>query len=109
LDASAHLENSGARAGEANYNLCRKASKIFTRVIDQVLDPKPSEATPTNSDGLDLGIEGEMGLDLFGVPGLEGLGFEGEFGGFVAPNAVGIEGGGMGVGVDWGALGQWTL
>ncbi|KAF3053871.1 hypothetical protein E8E11_011458 [Didymella keratinophila] len=92
LDASAHLENSGARAGEANYNLCRKASKIFTRVIDQVLDPKPSEATPTNSDGLDLGIEGEIGLDLFGVPGPGGLGFEGEFGGFVAPIAVGIEG-----------------
>ena len=105
LDASAHLENSGARAGEANYNLCRKASKIFTRVIDQVLDPKQSEVTPTNGEGLDLGIEGEMGLDLFGVPGLDG--FEGiEFAGLVGGNA-GMDGSGMSA--DWGALGQWTL
>ncbi|KAF2633031.1 hypothetical protein BU25DRAFT_358017 [Macroventuria anomochaeta] len=104
LDASAHLENSGARAGEANYNLCRKASRIFTRVIDQVLDPKQSEVTATNSDGLDLGIEGEMGLDLFGVPGLDG--FEGmEFAGLVGGNAVE----GNGTSADWGVLGQWTL
>ncbi|KAJ4983250.1 fungal specific transcription factor [Stagonosporopsis vannaccii] len=105
LDASAHLENSGARAGEANYNLCRKASKIFTRVIDQVLDPKLSEVTPSNSEGNEAGIEGEMGLDLFGVPGLDG--FEGmEFAGMVGGSAV-MEGNGMTV--DWGALGQWTL
>ncbi|XPS70169.1 hypothetical protein M3J09_002409 [Ascochyta lentis] len=100
LDASAHLENSGARAGEANYNLCRKASKIFTRVIDTVLDSKQAEVTPS-SEGLDLGIEGEMGLDLFGVPGLDG--FEGmEFAGLVGS-------GNDGMAVDWGALGQWTL
>lgn len=112
LDASAHVENSGARAGEANYNLCRKASRIFTRVIDQVLDPKVVDA-PTSSErldlgveGEDLGIEGEMGLDLFGVPGLEGLESM-EFAG-LAGNAW-LESGGMGVGVDWGALGQWTL
>lgn len=105
LDASAHLENSGARAGEANYNLCRKASKIFTRVIDQVLDPKLSEVTPANSEGNDAGIEGEMGLDLFGVPGLDG--FEGmEFGGMLGGSAV-MEGNGLTV--EWGALGQWTL
>jgi hypothetical protein len=102
LDAAAHLENSGARAGEANHNLCRKASRIFTRVIDQVLDPVQSDVTPANSEGLELGIEGEMGLDLFGVPGLEG--FEGvEFAGL-----MGMEGGSAG-GVDWAALGQWTL
>jgi hypothetical protein len=103
LDAAAHLENSGARAGEANYNLCRKASRIFTRVIDTVLDPKTSEITPSSEgvDALDFGIEGEMGLDLFGVPGLDG--YEGmEFAGLVG---TGNEGG---VGVDWGALGQWT-
>lgn len=101
LDASAHLENSGARAGEANYNLCRKASKIFTRVIDAVLDHKASEVTPSG-EGLDLGIEGEMGLDLFGGPGLDG--FEGmDFAGF------GTSGNDGGFGADWGALGQWTL
>ena len=107
LDAAAHLENSGARAGEANHNLCRKASRIFTRVIDQVLDPVQSDVTPANSEGLELGIEGEMGLDLFGVPGLEG--FEGvEFAGLMGVGGVGLEGGGAG-GVDWAALGQWTL
>ncbi|KAJ4320112.1 hypothetical protein N0V94_003582 [Neodidymelliopsis sp. IMI 364377] len=103
LDAAAHLENSGARAGEANYNLCRKASRIFTRVIDTVLDPKTSEVTPSSEgvDALDFGIEGEMGLDLFGVPGLDG--YEGmEFAGLVGTGNDG------GVGVDWGALGQWT-
>lgn len=100
LDASAHLENSGARAGEANYNLCRKASRIFTRVIDTVLDSQQAEVTPS-SEALDLGIEGEMGLDLFGVPGLDG--FEGmEFAGMVGSAE-------QGMGVDWGALGQWTL
>ena len=107
LDAAAHLENSGARAGEANHNLCRKASRIFTRVIDQVLDPVQSDVTPANSEGLEVGIEGEMGLDLFGVPGLEG--FEGvEFTGLMGVGGVGFEGGGAG-GVDWAALGQWTL
>jgi hypothetical protein len=101
LDASAHLENSGARAGEANYSLCRKASRIFTRVIDTVLDSKQAEATPS-SEGLDLGIEGEMGLDLFGVPGLDG--FEGmDFAGLVGTGDQGA------MAVDWGAVGQWTL
>jgi hypothetical protein len=106
LDASVHLENSGARAGEGNYNLCRKASRIFTRVIDQVLDPKTSEITPTSEELNVGGIEGEMGLDLFGVPGLDG--FEGmEFAGLVGSGDAGLEGGTMSV--DWGAIGQWTL
>ncbi|KAF2999680.1 hypothetical protein E8E13_002029 [Curvularia kusanoi] len=129
LDAATHLENSGARAGEANYNLCRKASRIFTRVIDQVLDPVQNEITPSNSEGLDDmgldlgrlgGIESEMGLDFFGVPGgLEGFGFEG--GGLegLLGVGVGVGTGGAGLGeegagldggvVDWGGLGQWTL
>lgn len=102
LDAAAHLENSGARAGEANYNLCRKASKIFTRVIDQVLDPKTSEVTPNGEELIPGGIEGEMGLDLFGVPGLDG--FEGmEFAGLIGSAPEG------GMSMDWEAIGQWTL
>ena len=105
LDAAAHLENSGARAGEANHNLCQKASRIFTRVIDQVLDPVQSDVTPANSESLDFGIEG-LGLDFFGAPGLEG--FEGvEFAGLMGDGGVGMEGGAGGV--DWAALGQWTL
>lgn len=100
LDAATHLENSGARVGEANYNLCRKASRIFTRVIDTVLDARPAAEVTPSSEGLDLGIEGEMGLDLFGVPGLDG--FEGmEFAGLMGGGEQGMGG------VDWGAL-QWT-
>lgn len=110
LDAAAHLENSGARAGEANHNLCQKASRIFARVIDQVLDPVLSDVTPAGSDALELelGIEGEMGLDLFGVPGLDG--FEGvEFAGLMGAGGAALEGPAAGAGVDWAALGQWTL
>jgi hypothetical protein len=109
LDAAAHVENSGARQGEANYNLCRKASRIFTRVIDAVLDSaaRGSEQTP-NSDGfgLDFGFEGFEG------PGLDG--FESwEFSG-VGPLGLsgGINmnmGGADGVGIDWAAVGQWGL
>ncbi|KAF1847050.1 uncharacterized protein K460DRAFT_52462 [Cucurbitaria berberidis CBS 394.84] len=101
LDAAAHVENSGARQGEANYNLCRKAGKIFTRVIDAVLDaqaPGGSEVTPGSE---------QLGLDLFTGPGLDG--FEGtEFGGF----GMQFGAGGAGIGndgIDWGAIGQWSL
>jgi hypothetical protein len=101
LDGAAHVENSGARHGEANYNLCRKASKIFTKVIDAVLDSKTiEEITPTN-DQLVL----DLGLDFFSGPGLdgfEGMGFP-ELGmGFRADSN------GNDVGFDWGALGQWN-
>jgi hypothetical protein len=96
LDAAVHLENSGARQGEANYCLCRKASKIFTRVIDTVLDTKPSEAVRENGGwGLD------MGLDFFSAPGLDG--FESmEFSGL----GLGVTGSDV---VDWGAMGQWAV
>lgn len=102
LDAAAHLENSGARQGEANYNLCRKASKVFTRVIDTVLEPRAmEEVTPTSEQlGLDLG------LDLFSGPGLdgfEGLEFSGLGLGFGASTAVNEPG------VDWGSVGQWNV
>ncbi len=107
LDASAHVENSGARQGEANYNLCRKASKIFTKVIDTLLDSRysaTSEITPT-SDPLGL----DLGLDFLSGPGLDG--FEGmEFGGLamqLAGESTGV--GPSNGGVDWGALGQWSL
>jgi hypothetical protein len=96
LDAAVHLENSGARQGEANYCLCRKASKIFTRVIDTVLDTKPSEVVRENGGwGLD------MGLDFFSAPGLDG--FESmEFSGL----GLGVTGSDV---VDWGAMGQWAV
>ncbi|KAF2825966.1 hypothetical protein CC86DRAFT_324733 [Ophiobolus disseminans] len=105
LDAAAHVENSGARQGEANYNLCRKASRIFTRVIDAVLDT-PVE---TPSSALDWGFEGFEGPGLDGFEGMEfsGLGPLGLSGG---NGNVNVGGGGVGVdGVDWGAIGQWSL
>jgi hypothetical protein len=101
LDAAAHVENSGARQGEANYNLCRKAAKIFTKVIDTVLDSKPAEGITPTSDQLGL----DLGLDLFSGPGLDG--FEGlEFSGLgMGPGA---DGNGNDIAIDWGALGQWS-
>ena len=109
LDAAAHVENSGARQGEANYNLCRKASKIFTKVIDDILDarvPPNSEVTP-NSDQLGL----DVGLDFLSGPGLDG--FEGmDFGGFTMQLGEDSNGNGVGPsngGIDWGAIGQWSL
>ncbi|KAL6709133.1 hypothetical protein ACN47E_001949 [Coniothyrium glycines] len=104
LDAAAHLENSGARQGEANYNLCRKASKSFTRVIDAVLDPKAVEEVTPASDQLAL----DLGLDVFSGPGLDG--FQGtEFSAFGL--GLGVNGpANDGVsGVDWGSVGQWNL
>lgn len=105
LDAAAHLENSGARQGEANYNLCRKASKIFTRVIDTVLDPKMVDEVTPSSEQLGL----DLGLDLFSGPGLdgfEGMQFSGLGLGFGANGNADDGGGG---GVDWGAVGQWDM
>ncbi|KAI4937495.1 uncharacterized protein J4E92_002226 [Alternaria infectoria] len=106
LDSAAHMENSGARHGEANYNLFRKASKIFTKVIDTVLDTRPAEEiTPASAQlGLDLD------LDIFSGAGLDG--FEGgmEFPGMGM--SLGMNGNGNGnfsdAADDWGALGQWN-
>ncbi|KAF2873751.1 hypothetical protein BDV95DRAFT_567686 [Massariosphaeria phaeospora] len=88
LEAAAHLD-AGGRSGDGNYNLCRKAARTFTRVIDAILDPKPA-ATPPSAD---LNLD----LDFLSAPGLEG--FEG----------MDFAAGGMYDGIDWGAIGQWTL
>jgi hypothetical protein len=112
LDAAAHLENSGARQGEADYNLCRKASKIFTKVIDAVLDSRAgssvggSEQTP-NSDNLGL----DFNFDVFSGPGLGLDGFESlEFSSLGPLGLSGNMGSGqVGEGIDWGAVGQWSL
>ncbi|OAL05435.1 hypothetical protein IQ06DRAFT_312803 [Phaeosphaeriaceae sp. SRC1lsM3a] len=109
LDAAAHAENSGARQGEANYNLCRKASKIFTKVIDAVLDShsRGSEVTPSSDNlGLDFNFEAFSGPGLDGFESLEfsGLGPLGLSGNMGNPNA-----GTVGDNIDWGAVGQWSL
>jgi hypothetical protein len=103
LDAAAHIENSGARHGEANYNLCRKASKIFTKVIDTVLDSKFVEEITPASDQLGLDLD----LDLFSGPGLDG--FEGmEFPGLGMGLGTNGSGNFTDAVADWGALGQWN-
>ncbi|CAN9292163.1 unnamed protein product [Alternaria alternata] len=103
LDAAAHMENSGARHGEANYNLCRKASKIFTKVIDTVLDSKFVEEITPASDQQTLDLD----LDLFSGPGLDG--FEGmEFPGLGMGLGTSGSGNLTDAAVDWGALGQWN-
>ncbi|KAH7067533.1 hypothetical protein BKA63DRAFT_557128 [Paraphoma chrysanthemicola] len=128
LDAAAHVENSGARQGEANYNLCRKASRIFTKVIDAVLDNKAVGITPNSADDNMFGADVNEEWDFRGFegPGLDG--FEGtmmEFSGLgplglSGGNGVGMGMGGMGgmgmsgvgdggSGMDWGAVGQWSL
>ncbi|EOA87309.1 uncharacterized protein SETTUDRAFT_154019 [Exserohilum turcica Et28A] len=101
LDAAAYLENSGAGHGEANYNLCRKASKVFTKIIDTVLDPKTVEEYTPASDQLGL----DLGLDFFSGAGLDG--FQGmDFPGMkIGP---GTNGNAADAGMDWGALGQWN-
>jgi hypothetical protein len=107
LDAAAHLENSGARHGEANYNLCRKASRIFTRVIDAVLDGVGvSDVTPSSGGEA---VVLDFDFDVFSGPGLEG--FEGmEFSGL---GPLGLGGGAgmdaLGGAVDWGTVGEWNL
>ncbi|KAI0572186.1 fungal specific transcription factor [Pyrenophora tritici-repentis] len=101
LDAAAHMENSGARHGEANYNLCQKASKIFTKVIDAVLDSRPAEEVTPARDTMRL----DLGLDLFsgaGLDGFEGLDFPG------LGMGLGPSGNGNDIGADWGTMGQWN-
>ncbi|KAF2646414.1 hypothetical protein P280DRAFT_544778 [Massarina eburnea CBS 473.64] len=105
LEAAAHLDSSNARPGEANYNLCRKACKAFTKVMDNVLDPKPKEGSdiaPTSAD-LDLDLDLGLDLDIFAAPGLEA--FEGiDFSGVSE-----LGGGGGDDGIDWGTMVQWTM
>ncbi|KAJ4290607.1 hypothetical protein N0V90_010825 [Kalmusia sp. IMI 367209] len=92
LDAAAHLDSSSARPGEANYNLCKKACKAFTKIVDHVLDPRPTEEIMPSTSDLGLNVN----LDLFTAPGLDA--FEGmEF-------VAGDDGS-----IDWGAMTQWTL
>jgi hypothetical protein len=89
LNTASHLYSRG-RFGDANYDLCRKAAKTFTKLIDAVLDAKSDETPSMPAFNLDLD------LDLFTAPGLDG--FEG----------VDLSGG-LADGFDWGAIGQWTL
>lgn len=101
LDAAAYMDNSGARHGEANYNLCRKASKVFTKVIDTILDPRTvEEMTPANDQ-----LAMDLDVDLFSgaaFNGLEGVGF---------PELCSGPGTSRNVNdadIDWGVLGQWN-
>jgi hypothetical protein len=112
LDAAAHVENSGARQGEANYNLCRKASKIFTKVIDAVLEARSSAGgsgtgvTPSSDAlGLDFDFESFSGP---GLDGFESLEFSG-LGPLGLSGTLGSGGGVGGEGIDWSAVGQWSL
>jgi hypothetical protein len=101
LDAAEHVDNSGATQGEANYNLFRKASRVFTKVIDTVLDTRPVEEITPASDQLGL----DLGLDFFSGPGLDG------FDGMQFPNlgmGFGVNEENNDVGIDWGAFGQWN-
>jgi len=96
LNSASHLR-SGARPGDGNYNLCKKAARTFAKVIAQVLDAKP-DVTPSSAD---LDLDGSLDLDLFMAP-------------VMAPGLDGFEGmdlgaGGLGDGFDWGAIGQWAL
>ena len=91
LEAAEHLDSSSARPGEANYNLCKKACKAFTKIVHHVLEPRAEEITPNTAD-----TELDFDLDVFSAPVLDG--FEGmEF-------AAGDDGS-----IDWGAMTQWTL
>lgn len=91
LEAAEHLDSSSARPGEANHNLCKKACKAFTKIVDRVLEPRAEEVTPSTAS-----MELDLNLDMFTAPGLDV--FEGmEF-------ATGDDGS-----VDWGAMTQWTL
>jgi hypothetical protein len=91
LDAAAHLDG-GARLGDGNYNLCRKAAKTFTRVIDAVLDEQPITLGSIGSVSDDL----NMNLDFFGAPGLDVFG------------SIDMTGT-LWDGVDWSAIGQGTF
>ena len=91
LEAAAHLDSGSARPGEANYNLCKKACKTFTKIVDHVLEPRAEQYTPNATD-----TELDLNLEMFSAPGLDA--FEGiEFAG-------GDDGS-----IDWGAMTQWTL
>ena len=91
LESTAHLENSSARLRGANYDLCKKACKTFTRIVDNVLEPRRRDEagiTPATSDP-DLGLP----LDLFAAPGLDA--FEG------------VDFGAGDDGIDWGSMAQF--
>ncbi|KAF2809125.1 uncharacterized protein BDZ99DRAFT_509453 [Mytilinidion resinicola] len=49
-----------SRPGDGNYPICKKAAKTFTRLIDDILDPKPSAAFQST---LELGFMSNPSLD----------------------------------------------
>ncbi|KAF2011491.1 hypothetical protein BU24DRAFT_426574 [Aaosphaeria arxii CBS 175.79] len=107
LESASHMDFSGLRRGDGNYNLCRKAAKSFTRVIDTVLQPSNGPVTINGEASTPVGIViGENGaelspdlpLDMFGAPGLNG--FEGM-------DALG--GASLFDGVDWNTVGEWSF
>ncbi|KAF2489730.1 hypothetical protein BU16DRAFT_597224 [Lophium mytilinum] len=73
-----------SRPGDGNYPICKKAAKTFTRLIDDILDPKPSAAFHST---LDLGFMGNPSLD-----GLDNMDMADFFDN-----------------IEWGAGGQWGL
>lgn len=91
LDQSAQMYR-GRRMSNWSWNLCRRAAKTFTKVIDSVIDPRPNLAGPASVE--ELGLD----LDFFSGPGLDG--FEG---------MDLLDGSGLGEGIDWGNAGQWTF
>lgn len=73
-----------ARPVDGNYAICRKAAKTFTRLLDDVLDPKPSAIT---HNSLDIGVMDSPGLgDLGSIDMME-----------------------MFENMEWGGGGQWTF
>lgn len=98
LDVAVHMDSSSARPGEANYNLCRKACKAFTRVIDNILDPKVRGEVGITPTSVDAELEFGLDLDTFAAPGVDA--FEG-----IDYAAAAMEEDG----INWGAVSQWTL
>lgn len=97
LDAAAHVDSSSARPGEANYDLCRKACKAFTRVMDNVLDLKPRSDSGITPNSADLDRDLSLDLDSFAAPGLEA------FEGMDFSTGMGDDG------IDWAFMAQWAL
>jgi hypothetical protein len=88
LETAAHLD-AGARPGDGNDNLCLRAARTFTKVIDKVLDEGP---TVPNANVISETEDLSLDLDFF-TAGIDGL------------NGVDGLAGTLYDGVDWAAFG----
>lgn len=129
LESASHIDFAGTRRAGGDYGVCRKAARLFARIVDGVLEGEgvvsaPHTETTNVTFPISSGSGAEAEVSVFGaeeglVAEIEGEGFGLDldlFGGIESMDFA-CQGMGMGIGMsgafreegDWGVLGQWAV